>query len=59
MKSLFASRTFWLAIVQAVTGTLIELLTSDHLLSVVGIMMIVKSVIDVILRLLTTEEVTL
>ena len=56
MKSLFTSRTFWVAVIQAIVGIVVVSLTQ---LDMVGYVAIVKSIADVILRLVTTEPVTL
>lgn len=54
MKSLYSSKTFWLAVIQAVVGGLVIFLTD---MNMVGYVAIVKSVGDVILRTITTDEV--
>ena len=56
MKNIISSRTFWLAVAQAVVGGVAVI---DKVHPTVGIILIVKSVIDVILRYLTTEPVTI
>ncbi len=56
MKSLLASRTFWLAVVQGIGGIAIVGLTE---LDLVGYAALVKSFVDIVLRLDTTEPVTL
>ena len=56
MKSLFSSKVFWVAVIQAVVGVVVVSLTQ---LDMVGYVAIVKSIADVILRLVTTEPVTL
>lgn len=54
MKSLLKSRTFWLAVSQAVGAVLIVALTE---LDMMGGVLIVKSVVDIILRLETDERI--
>lgn len=54
MKSLTNSKTFWLAVVQAIGGGVVIFLTQMDL---VGYVAIVKSVMDVILRLMTDEGI--
>ena len=56
MKSLFSSKTFWLAVVQAVAGVVVVALTE---LDMVGYVAVFKSFVDVVLRLITTEAVEL
>lgn len=54
MKSLLKSRTFWLAVSQAVGAVLIAALTE---LDMMGGVLIVKSVVDIILRMETDERI--
>ena len=54
MKTLIESRTFWLAIAQAVGAVLIVALTE---LDMMGGVLIVKSVVDIVLRLSTDSPV--
>ena len=56
MKSIYTSKTFWLAIIQAVVGGAVIFLTEMDL---VGYVAIVKSVGDVLLRLITKDPVAL
>ncbi len=56
MKSLFHSKTFWLACIQALAGMIAIFATTYPN---VGILLLAKSVIDVSLRFATTTEVTL
>jgi len=56
MKSIFKSRTFWLAVVQAVLGAVVAV---DFSQPTIGIAIIAKSVIDVVLRFLTDTPVSL
>lgn len=53
MKSLFESKTFWVAVIQAVGGIVIVALTE---LDLVGYVAMVKSIVDIILRLVTTKQ---
>jgi len=55
MKSIFESRTFWLAVGQAVAGALVIFATAYPEL---GILMLLKSVIDVILRANTETKIS-
>jgi hypothetical protein len=55
VKSIFTSKVFWLAVVQAVIGILVAIGTS---IPNVGWLIVVKSVLDVILRFLTTGPVS-
>lgn len=54
MKSIFNSKTFWLAVIQAVVGGLVIFLTEMDL---VGYIAIVKSVGDVTLRYATSTGI--
>lgn len=57
MKSLFSSKTFWVAILQALGGV-IAAAHPDPTVKVAGGALIAKSAVDIGLRLLTTEPVT-
>ena len=57
MKSLFTSKTFLLAVLQAVAGIVATVMATDPNLATVGWVVIVKSVVDVLLRLVTSEKV--
>lgn len=54
MKSILKSRTFWLAITQAAIGAVAVLATSYP---EVGSLLVLKSLLDVILRYETTTEI--
>ena len=54
MKKLIHSKTFWLAVSQAVGAVLVVALTE---LDMMGGVLIVKSVVDILLRLQTDEPV--
>lgn len=54
MKSLTQSKTFWLAVIQAVVGGLVIFFTQ---IDMVGYVAIVKSVGDIVLRLATNEPI--
>lgn len=56
MKSIFTSKVFWLAVLQALAGTLVIFETSYPTL---GYLVIVKSVVDIVLRYYTTTPVNL
>ena len=55
MKSLFESKTFWVAVIQAVGGIVVVALTE---LDMVGYVAMFKSVIDILLRVITTKAIT-
>jgi len=57
VKSIFTSKTFILAVVQAVAGIIAAVIATDPNLATVGWVVIVKSVVDVLLRLVTSEKV--
>ena len=54
VKSLFKSKTFWFAVVQALLGIAIVSLTE---LDMVGYAAVLKSALDVVLRYKTSEPV--
>ncbi|MGI1661396.1 hypothetical protein ACRDNQ_04060 [Palleronia sp. KMU-117] len=54
MKSLLTSKTFWLAVIQAVAGVAIAALTELDLVAYVAV---VKSTVDILLRMLTTTGI--
>ena len=56
MKSLFVSKTFWLSILQAVAGALVIFATTYPTL---GWIVIAKSIVDIALRYVTTQPVSL
>lgn len=57
MKSLFISKTFILALVQAIAGLYAVAVMVDPTIATYGWVMIGKSIIDILLRLNTTEKV--
>ena len=57
MKSIFASKTFWLAIGQAAAGVTLTQIVADPHLSTVGYGLVVKSGADIGLRWLTAHPV--
>lgn len=54
MKSIFASKTFWLAVVQLVVGIVVYY---QGIYPSVGELVIVKSFLDMMLRYFTTQPV--
>ncbi len=59
IKSVFASRTVWLAIAQGIAGVLVALYATDPSLTNIGWLAVVKSIIDFYLRMNTTQQVSL
>jgi hypothetical protein len=57
MKSIFASKTFFIAIVQASIGTVLAFEPGTPVY--LGIALVLKSVLDIVIRFATTEEVSL
>jgi len=57
MKSLVKSKTFWIAVVQALVGGAIIFLESGAIPDAVGYVAIVKSIGDIVLRLVTTDPI--
>lgn len=56
MKSIFLSKVFWLAVLQALVGIAVVFSTTYPQ---VGELILAKSILDVILRVLTTTPVSL
>jgi uncharacterized membrane protein len=54
MKTLLHSRTFWLAVVQAVSGIVVVALTE---LDMAGYVVVFKSIVDILLRLATSDPI--
>lgn len=54
MKKLVHSKTFWIAVSQAVGAVLVVALTE---LDMMGGVLIVKSLVDIVVRLQTTEGI--
>jgi len=55
MKTLLNSKTFWIAVIQAVAGIAVIALTELDLIGYVGIF---KSFVDIVIRTMTTEEIS-
>lgn len=55
-KSIFSSKVFWIAFIQAVAGTIVIFQTAYPS---IGWLVIGKSVIDIVLRYYTTQPVSL
>lgn len=53
-KSLIASRTFWIAVVQAAIAVVIVF---DTQYPNIGILLMAKSVLDIVLRVITTATI--
>jgi hypothetical protein len=58
MKTIFASKTFWLAVIQAIVGVW-ALVAADPAYDAVAWVAIVKSVLDVGLRFATSKPVSI
>ena len=56
MKKMWFSKTFWLAVIQAVVGVVAYLETQYP---GVGLILVGKSVVDILLRYMTVEPVTM
>ena len=54
MKTLFQSKTFWIAVIQAVGGVAVVALTEVDAL---GYVAIVKSAVDILVRITTTKSI--
>ena len=54
-KALLQSKTFWIAVIQAVAGIVVVALTE---LDLVGYIATFKSVVDIVLRLATSDPIT-
>ena len=53
-KSLLGSKTFWLAVVQAAIAVVVVF---DTQYPGVGVLMMLKSVLDIVLRIITTAPI--
>jgi ABC-type arginine transport system permease subunit len=58
MKSWAKSRTVWVAIGQAVVGVLLAVISADPALQQVGWVAAAKSVLDIVLRAMTTVAIS-
>jgi uncharacterized membrane protein len=54
MKSLLKSKVFWLAVVQAVAGVIVVFQSSYP---EVGGLLVAKSLVDIVLRVITTVQI--
>lgn len=57
MKPLLQSKTIWLAIIQGLIGGVVIALENSGIPDAVGYVAIVKSVGDIVLRLVTTSPI--
>ena len=55
MKSLFASKTFWIAVLQSIIGIITVFATAYP---AVGFLVVAKSVLDIIIRIYTTQAIS-
>ena len=55
MKSIIRSKTCWLAVMQATVGVVVTVGADHHAL---GGLLVLKSILDIILRVVTTRPVT-
>lgn len=54
MKSVLRSKVFWLAVIQGIAGVLVAVETQYP---TAGALLIAKSLVDIVLRMITTEQV--
>ena len=59
LKSIFASKTFYVAVAQAAAGGFAQILSTDPTVHTAGWLAIAKSFIDVLVRFNTNQGVTL
>ena len=57
MKKWWQSKTIWIAALQAVAGILIAVLNENPALQSVGVIALMKSLVDISLRLVTEKEI--
>jgi hypothetical protein len=55
MKHWYQSKTIWIAILQGIAGIMVAVATEYQGL---GSLMIVKSIVDIIIRYITTESIS-
>jgi len=58
MKPFWKSKTMWVAIIQAIMGTVIMLISQEQAVDALGVLMVVKSGIDAGLRFVTSNSIT-
>ena len=57
MKKWYTSKTMWIAIVQAVLGTVMMMISQEVAFNALGAMMIAKSAIDAGMRFITNQPI--
>lgn len=57
-KKWFLSRTIWLAVVQGLLGVVVAVAASDPTMKLGGTIVVLKTILDVLLRLDTTTTLT-
>lgn len=55
MKNPFLSKTVWVAIVQGLVGVLTALMANDPTIQTIGGVLLAKSALDLVIRILTTD----
>ena len=56
-KALLRSRTVWLAVIQGLAGVFVAIASVDPSLKTGGIVLVLKSIIDILVRVETTEPI--
>lgn len=57
MKALIESKQFWVAVVQAIVGVIVVFSSAYPALDTVGVLAIVKSMLDIWLRMNTSQPI--
>lgn len=56
-KKLWQSKTLWIAVIQGVIGVMAVIIADNPYPEAMGTLMIMKSLLDVALRLITVKEI--
>ena len=56
-KALLRSRTVWLAVIQGLAGVFVAIASVDPSLKTGGVVLVLKSIIDILVRVETTEPI--
>jgi len=57
-KSIFKSKTFWIAVVQSIVAIVVVVEAQYPELQAIGGVLVLKSILDIVLRQITSEAVS-